>query len=202
MLESMITSPAPTRAEASDVANAVFDGTDALMLSGETAIGHDPVLVVQTMAKIAHRAEMAADYRQWGARIGRMQRLGGHVDATDITLATTHAAWQAAGEVGAAAILCCTRSGRTGREAARFRPMAEIIGLSPSVRTRRQLALSWGVEPLAVETSATTDEVVWFAVQAAVASELVQLGELVVVLAGAPDSDEGATDVMRIVRLK
>ncbi|MGD9793020.1 MAG: pyruvate kinase [Acidimicrobiia bacterium] len=202
MLESMITSPAPTRAEASDVANAVFDGTDALMLSGETAIGHDPVAVVSTMSRIAERAEQSADYRQWGSHIGRIQRTSTSAEPGDITLATTHAGWQAANEVMAAAMLCCTRSGRTGRESARFRPICPIIALSPSHRALRQLSLSWGVTPIEVATYSTTDELVWFAVQATVERGLVPSGSLVVVLAGAPDSNEGATDVLRIVRLR
>ena len=200
MLESMILSPAPTRAEASDVANAVFDGTDALMLSGETAIGNDPVAVVTTMARIAERAEQSADYRQWGARLGRLQR-GQSIEGAAITHAITHAAWQAATEVNSAAILCCTRSGTTARGAARFRPVCPIIALSPSIRALRQLSLSWGVRPLEVETYATTDELVWFAVQATAKAKLVPSGSLVVVLAGAPDSVEGATDVLRVVRL-
>ena len=122
MLESMITSTAPTRAEVSDVANAVFDGTDALMLSGETAIGADPVAVVETMARIAERAEVEADYGQWGSRLGRTQRAFGDEGTTRITQAVTHAAWQAAGDVDAATVVAATRSGLTARAMARYRP--------------------------------------------------------------------------------
>ena len=136
MLESMIDAPSPTRAEVSDVANAVFDGTDALMLSGETAIGHDPALVVATMARIAERAEVEASYRQWAERLGRDPAHADGIDARDrITAALTHAAWQAAHDAGATAILCCTRSGRTARAMARFRPSARLIGLSPDPQT-------------------------------------------------------------------
>ncbi len=200
MLESMITSPSPTRAEVSDVANAVFDGTDAVMLSGETAIGHDPALVVATMARIAERAESEADYAQWGSRMGRRPRApsGTHMAITE---AMTHAAWQAARDSGAAAILCCSRSGHTVRSMARYRPEARLVGLSPHDRTVNGLTLSWGVEPLKVDTYSTTDDLVWFAVEASVRHGLAHHGETVAVLAGAPDRPRGATDVLRLVRV-
>ncbi|WP_162942414.1 pyruvate kinase [Desertimonas flava] len=211
MLESMIDAPTPTRAEVSDVANAVFDGTDAVMLSGETAIGRDPALVVRTMATIAERAEREADYRQWGTRLVRAQR--GRADGTAelddsefvadrISESIAHAAWQAADDVGASTIICCTRSGRCARNMARFRPAARLLGISPHESTRRALALSWGVEPLAVDEAASTDEMVWFAVERAVAGGWVAAGDTVVVIAGAPDRASGAAaDVMRIVRV-
>ena len=122
MLESMITAPAPTRAEVSDIANAVFDGTDALMLSAETAIGHDPVSVVESMVRIAERAEVEASYAAWGSRLGRIQRRQWPEGSDRITMAITHAAGLAAVDAGVDAILCCTRSGRTTRAMARFRP--------------------------------------------------------------------------------
>ena len=153
MLESMIDAPAPTRAEVSDVANAVFDGTDAVMLSAETAIGHDPALVVATMSRIAARAESEASYRQWANRLGRIQQRQSGDVRERITQSITHAAWQAADDVGAAAILCCTRSGRTALSMARFRPPARLLGLSPDQRTLDALALSWGVEPVEMEES-------------------------------------------------
>ena len=209
MLESMITAPSPTRAEVSDVANAVFDGTDALMLSGETAIGHDPALVVRTMATVAERAESEASYRQWANRLGRMQQSPQHEKMSPIdpiTAALTHAASQAAHDAGASAILCCTRSGRTARAMARYRPAARMIGLSPDPAVVRSLALSWGVEPLEVDLYGTTDEMVWFAVETALRAGLVASGDIVLVLAGAPDADRprpagAATDVLRIVRV-
>lgn len=204
MLESMIQSPAPTRAEVSDVANAVFDGTDAVMLSGETAIGAEPALVVRTMARIAERAEAEASYRQWAGRLGRLQRseLASTDDSTRITWALTHAAQQAAADIGATAILCCTRSGRTARAMARFRPGAKLIGLSPDVATVRSMTLSWGVDPLVVERYSTTDELVWCAVERAVETGRVTKGDIVIVLAGAPERPTGAaTDVLRVVRI-
>ncbi|HEY7628188.1 MAG TPA: pyruvate kinase, partial [Ilumatobacteraceae bacterium] len=202
MMESMISAPSPTRAEVSDVANAVFDGSDALMLSGETAIGVDPVNVVKTMARVAERAELEANYAQWAENVGRFHRQRS-LDAPDrITTAVTHAAGLAATDSGATAILCCTRSGRTALAMARFRPSARLIGLSPDPVTVRALALAWGITALQVETYTTTDELVWFAVESAVHNGLVGSGETVLVLAGAPDRPSGAsTDVLRIVRV-
>ncbi len=202
MLESMVTSPTPTRAEVSDVANAVFDGTDALMLSAETAIGHDPSLVVRTMSRIAERAEAEADYAQWGLRLGRLQRHGVVDDHAQIAGAITHAAWQAAADANADAILCCTRSGFTARAMARFRPTALLVGLSPDEGATRQLTMSWGVVPLRVAEYGSTDDMVWFATEAAVRNGLVHHGQTVVVLAGAPDSAVGAADVLRLVRIE
>ncbi|HSM66854.1 MAG TPA: pyruvate kinase [Ilumatobacteraceae bacterium] len=209
MLESMITAPSPTRAEVSDVANAVFDGSDALMLSGETAIGRDPVGVIRTMGVVAERAESEAAYRQWANRLGRVQRLPHHEEMSSIdpiTAAITHAASQATHDVELAAILCCTRSGRTARAMARFRPAARMIGLSPNPDVVRSMALIWGVVPLEVDVYGTTDEMVWFAVETALRAGLITTGETVAVLAGAPDPDrprppDAATDVLRIVRV-
>jgi pyruvate kinase len=203
MLESMIDAPAPTRAEVSDVANAVFDGTDALMLSGETAIGHDPALVVATMARIAERAEAEAAYRRWATRLGRIQRERWDSLNDQITASLTHAASLAAEDLGAAAILCCTASGRTAKAMARFRPGCKLIGLSPLQRTVNSLALSWGVDSIAVAVYSTTDEIVWYAVETAVAQGRIHKGETVIVLAGSPDRPEGtAADVLRIVQVQ
>ncbi len=200
MLESMVTAPSPTRAEVSDVANAVFDGTDALMLSGETAIGQHPAAVVTTMARIAERAEVEASYRQWAERLGRVQRRSWHAGTDRITSAIAHAASEAAIDVDASAILCCTRSGRTARAMARFRPRAQLIGLSPDPRTVRTMALSWGVDPIGVDTYTTTDEMVWFAVETAVDEGRIERGDTVLVLAGAPERPgTAAADVLRIV---
>jgi pyruvate kinase len=203
MLESMIVARAPTRAEVSDVANAVFDGTDALMLSAETAIGNDPALVVATMSRIAARAESEASYRQWADRLGRIQQRQVSDVRERITQSITHAAWQAADDVGASAILCCTRSGRTAQSMARFRPPARLLGLSPVARTLDALAMSWGVEAVEIEESSTTDEMVWYAIEQAVQGGYIAVGDTVVVIAGAPDRLSGAAaDVMRIVRVQ
>lgn len=202
MMESMITAPSPTRAEVSDVANAVFDGTDALMLSAETAVGADPAEVVRAMVRVAGRAEQEAAYGQWAARLGRIQRGRSEAGADVIAMAITHAAAMAAGEADARAILCCSRTGRTVRAMARFRPQATLVGLSPDPSTVRSLALSWGVMPMPVEEYDSTDELVWFAVERSVQEGLVATGDTVLVLAGAPDRGSGSsTDVLRIVRV-
>jgi pyruvate kinase len=192
----------PKRMSAIAVANAVFDGTDALMLSGETAIGRDPVLVVETMSRIAARAETEASYRQWAARLGREQRTWeGDVDDR-INRAVSHAAWQVAYDAGASAILCCTRSGRTARAIARFRPECRLVGLSPDPRTVNALSLSWGVESLQMEEYTTTDQLVRFAVETATRHGCISHGDIVVVLAGAPDRQSGAApDVLRILQV-
>ena len=202
MLESMVSAPSPTRAEVTDVANAIFDGTDALMLSGETAIGHDPVLVVETMDAIAARAEAEAAYRQWAQRLGRIQRAEWDSTGDRITAALTHAASEAAVDVGASAIICCTHTGRTAIAMARFRPEAPLIALSNDPRTVRQLSLLWGVETLALDTFESTDEIVWHAVERVVQAGLVEPRGTVVVLAGSPKKAANtAADVLRIVRV-
>ncbi|MEO6653856.1 MAG: pyruvate kinase [Ilumatobacteraceae bacterium] len=203
MLESMVTSPSPTRAEVTDIANAVFDGTDALMLSGETAIGHDPCLTVETMGRIAERAEAEASYRQWAARLGRIQRERWESMHDRVTAAITHAASEAAVDVDATAILCCTGSGRTARAMARFRPEMELVALSPRKRTVDSLALSWGVGPIQVADSHSTDEMVAAAVDAALEHGRIASGDSVLVLAGSPDRDATtAANVMRIVTVR
>ncbi|HVE45361.1 MAG TPA: pyruvate kinase [Acidimicrobiales bacterium] len=202
MLESMVYAPTPTRAEASDIANAVFDGADALMLSAETAIGHDPVGAVRTMARIATRAEKEADYVQWGGRLGKLQRLEQLPGSLAISAATSMAAWQLALSVEAAAILCCTRSGATARAIARFRPTAPLVALSPVPATARQLTLTWGLLPVTVPEHGTTDEIVWFAVERAVEMGLVRQGETVVVLSGNPADPDPVSDDVRVVRVR
>jgi pyruvate kinase len=202
MLESMVHSPLPTRAEASDVANAVLDGTDAVMLSGETAIGHDPGLAVATMARIVETAEANADYRAWGGRLGKLQRAGGLQEGLAITGAVTNAAWQVAVDLGSSAIVCCTRSGRTARAVARFRPTCPLVAFSPDPAVQRRLALSWGVEPLGVDVYTSADEMVWHAVERTVQHGIAAPGDTVVVIAGSPESEESASDVLRVVRVR
>jgi pyruvate kinase len=196
MLESMISAPTPTRAEATDVANAVVDGTDALMLSAETAIGHDPALTVRTMARIAARAEQFDDHHGQDQR-GLVRRRAPSTKA--VTVAMAHAALRAADELGLAAIVCCTQAGPTARAMAALRPRCRLIGASPSPVTARQLALSWGVEPLVVAEYKTTDEMVWCVVEAAVQRGMVHHGDMIAVLAGAPGLGTRTTDVLRVV---
>jgi pyruvate kinase len=202
MLETMITAPSPTRAEVSDVANAVFDGTDAVMLSAETAVGHDPALVVRTMSEICMRAEAQASYRAWAARLGRIERAGMVSDrSTRITAALTHAAWQAAEDARADAIVCCTRSGATARAMARFRPLARLIAASPSIESVRVLALSWGVAPILINEQKSADDMIWVAVERATDLGLVVGGELVIALAGTRSELGAPTDLARIIEI-
>ena len=202
MLETMVTAPTPTRAEVSDVANAVFDGTDAVMLSAETAVGRDPSLVVRTMSEICMRAEAQASYRQWANRLGRMQRASQTTDRSlRITEALTHAAWQAAEDARADAIVCCTRSGATARAMARFRPLARLIAASPSLASVRVLALSWGVIPIRIDEQKTADDMIWVAVEQATKLGLVSAGELVVALAGTRHELGSPIDLARIIEI-
>lgn len=208
MLESMINSPSPTRAEVSDIANAVFDGTDAVMLSGETAIGRDPVSVISTMSTVAKRAESEASYRAWADRLGREQRLGDLEAPERITIALTHAASLAVIDADVSAILCCTRTGLTARAMARFRPDAMMIGLAPDALIARRMSLIWGVDPLTVEVYNSTDDMVWFAVETALQRGKIEHDDTVLVLAGAPSPARpgaaglrAATDVLRLVQV-
>lgn len=201
MLESMISAPVPTRAEVADVANAVLDGTSAVMLSGETAIGIDPVGVVATMARITRRAEQDFDSLGWASSLSPQQIAGDSVSVARLTAATTAAGWRAAVEQGASCIIACTRSGTTARSISRFRPPMPIVACTPSNRTARQLSLSWGVRTLIIGEASSTDEIVWFAVQAVVEAGHARPGDVVVVLAGSPLEPEPATDTMRLVRI-
>jgi pyruvate kinase len=196
MLETMISAPTPTRAEASDIANAVVDGTDALMLSAETAIGHDPANAVATMARIAERAERSEQKISESNRGVVDRRPAG---AAAVTVAMAHAAYRAAAELDLAAVVCCTRNGVTARAMAALRPPCRLIGASPSCEAARQMALSWGVEPLLVGEYETTDTLVWCVVEAATQRGLVKKGETIAVLAGAPDSPTRGSDVLRVV---
>jgi pyruvate kinase len=194
MLESMTHSATPTRAEASDVANAVLDGTDAVMLSGETAVGHDPAGAVRTMARIAERAEREADELHWAHLLDEQAGSG-------ITEAITHAAWRAARDTGATAILCCTWSGNTVRALSRFRPTAHLVGLSPNPCTVRRLALCWGAEAMALGEHTSAEAMVDAAVDAARDAGYVVPGDVAVVLAGGPHQRDSVTDVLRLVHV-
>jgi pyruvate kinase len=202
MLESMIQSPMPTRAEASDVANAVFDGTDAVMLSAETAIGHNPPLAVATMGRILARAEKEANYTAWGGRLGRLQSRNELPAELTIPAAMSHAAWQVATEVDAVGIVVCTRSGRTARAMARFRPPCPLVCFSPLDLVVRQLSLSWGVESHPMGWFESSDAIIWHAVEVAVQRGLARRGDALVVLAGDPDEDLPTSDVLRVVRVR
>jgi pyruvate kinase len=202
MLESMVSAFTPTRAEVTDVANAVLDGTSAVMLSAETAVGVDPIGAVTTMARIARRAEREFDHLGWGANLDPQKVAGDAFSSERITAATTAAGWRAAVEEDAVAIIACTRSGTTARAISRFRPPMPIVAVTPSARTASALTLSWGVETLVIGEATSTDEIVWFAVQAAVGAGYAHPGDVVVVLAGSPIEPEPATDTLRLVRIR
>lgn len=202
MLESMVTAPSPTRAEASDIANAVFDGSSALMLSGESAIGHDPVNAVATMARIAARADDEFDYDAWGAKVHEIaSTMQPHVDDT-VTLSMTNAAWRAALEAGASAIICITLTGFTVRSIARFRPQAKILGFSTDEQTLRQLTLSWGATPMHLDVDYQAENAIKRAVEAAREAGEIRRGDLVAVLSGSPEYPGQATDTLRLIPIK
>jgi pyruvate kinase len=202
MLESMITAAYPTRAEVSDVANAVFDGTDAVMLSAETAVGADPAGAVAVMAAVVERAEREADYLQWGGKLGKLRRSRPLPTTAKITDATSEGAWRAATNVGAAAIVCCTLAGNTARAVARFRPTVPVLAVSPSERAVRGLSLTWGVSAVRGQPWHTTDDMVWFATEEAIAAGIASAGDVIVVVGGYPGDPDPAADVLRVVRLR
>ncbi len=201
MLESMVSAPSPTRAETSDIANAVFDGSSAVMLSGETAIGHDPTLAVATMARIAERADEEFDYDGWAAKVQRLhESLRSSTDDV-VTNSMTNAAWRAASESGASSIICVTRTGFTVRSIARYRPRSPILGFSTDPRTLRQLTLSWGATPLQLDGAFDIHRQVAEAIETAKAQGLVRTDDLVAVLSGSPDYKGVATDSLRLVHI-
>lgn len=200
MLESMITSPAPTRAEAGDVANAVFDGTSAVMLSGETAIGADPVNVIRTMSRIALRADEEMDYESWAKQLAEVRMTDNSGGSASVTDAMTMAAWRATQELGIDRVICISGSGFTVRSMARFRPEATILGFSINEPTVQQLTLSWGTVPMRISRGGSNEEMVNEAIRLAKDAGHVRAGELVSVLAGS-DSRSRSTNVLRIERV-
>lgn len=191
MLDSMIRNPRPTRAEASDVANAIYDGTSVIMLSGETAAGKYPVETLEMMDKIAQKAEMSMDY--W-KRFSTMQ-----YDMTpSVTNAISHATCTTALDLKASAIITVTETGHTARMISRFRPACPIIATTTDERVHRQMSLSWGVIPYLVEQASTTDEMFDMGVEKALESGHVQNGDLVVITAGVPIGVSGTTNILKV----
>ena len=188
MLESMINNPRPTRAEISDVANAVYDGTSAVMLSGETAAGKYPVQSVNAMARIVEHAEQHIEYIQT-------------IDNFEIETASealSHSAATLAKDLHAKAIVVCTRTGGTARKVSRFRPNINIIGITTDEHAYRQLALSWGVWPALTDEYSSIDILFYFAKEIAKRSGLVQKGDTIVITGGTPNGKSGNSNLINV----
>ena len=194
MLESMIKNPRPTRAEATDIANAIYDGTTAIMLSGESAAGLYPVEAVRTMAKIAERTEQDIDYN---SRLRRRK----DIDNIDTTTAISHATCTTAMDLKAAAIITVTISGFTAGMIARYKPSCPIIACSVSPRTCRQLNLAWGVTPIWIARESTAEDLFDEAVHAAEKEGYIKKGDRVVLTAGVPLGVSGRTNMIRVVEV-
>ncbi len=191
MLESMIYNPRPTRAEISDVANAVYDGSSAVMLSGETAAGNYPVQSCSAMAKIVEQAETHVEYIQ-------------SIDDFEIETtaeALSHSAATLAKDLNASAIVVCTRTGGTARKVSRFRPNINIIGITTDIHAYRQLALSWGVYPAITDEYSSIDILFYFAKQIDLKSGLVKKGETIVITGGTPNGKSGNSNLINVETL-
>lgn len=192
MLESMINSYRATRAEASDVANSIIDGTDVIMLSGETASGQYPLEAVQTMAKIAKRTEESLDY----ITLFRKKGISERIHSTD---AISHATVQIAQEIRANAILTITESGFTARMIAKYKPWSHVVAVSRLEKTVRAMQLYWGVEPILGPYSTNTDEMIELCLQCALHSKAISDGSSVVITAGVPIGTPGSTNLIKVV---
>ena len=188
MLDSMLSNPRPTRAEISDVANAILDGTDAVMLSNETAVGKFPVQAVETMARIACRMEQDPIYKR------KTEDMGGR----SIPNAISSAVGQIAEQLGAAAIMTLTKSGATARNVSKFRPNKSILAVTPHVDVARQLQLVWGVKPLLVLNLISTGQTFQAALNVAQETGLLKQGDLVVMTAGTLQGVSGSTDLIKV----
>ena len=191
MLESMIANPRPTRAEASDIANAILDGTDAIMLSGETASGLYPAEAVRTMARIALRTETDLNY-------GDLLRRKEAGDRSSTTAAISHASAHIAHELEAAAIITATETGYTARMVSKYRPETPVVAVTPNEKTARQVQLLWGVQAVLDKTPHNSDERMEGSIRAALAAGVIQAGDLVVVTAGAPAGIQGTTNMIQV----
>ena len=190
MLDSMMENPRPTRAEITDVANAIYDGTSAIMLSGETAAGRYPVEAVKTMDAIARKTESSID-------CSRVAVLPAHTHLS-VTAATAHAACTTAEDIGADAILTVSQGGITAQMVSRFRPEATVVALLLDPQIQRQMALYWGLVPIMMKRAENSDELVHSAVETAQRAGLVKHGDLVVITAGVPVGVSGTTNMIRI----
>lgn len=190
MLESMISNPHPTRAEASDVANAILDGTDAIMLSGETAAGNYPLEAMEMMARISLKTEISLDYKTIFLSKGLNQKT-----TTD---AISHATVQISHELDAAAIISITQSGYTAKMVSKYRPNAFIIGVSSDIKMVRKMKLIWGVYPIICSRTNNIEEMVLEAISRSSATKLINEGDLIVITAGVPIGATGTTNMVRV----
>lgn len=191
MLDSMIRNPRPTRAETTDVANAIYDGTSAIMLSGETAVGKYPVQAVETMSRIAVSTETHIDYKE---RFEQEATLS----TPNVTDAISHATCTTAHDLGAAAIIAVSKGGNTARMISKFRPVCPIISPTTSEKVWRQLNLSWGVVPLQCEEQYSTDALFEYAVELSVKTGIVEKGDIVVITGGIPVGVSGNTNTLKV----
>lgn len=195
MLDSMISNPRPTRAEVTDVANAIIDGTDATMLSGETAAGSYPLASLKIMDRVARRTERSLDYR--GILRSRME-----YPTRDVTEGIGEAAVKLAADLDMPAIVTCTYGGTTARLVSKYRPSASIIAAASNDETGRRLTLSWGVHPICVPMAKDTDGLIASAVRAVKEHKLVKSGSPVVIIAGVPVGEPGNTSLIRVVKVE
>ena len=191
MLDSMMKNPRPTRAETTDVANAIYDGTSVIMLSGETAAGAYPVEAVKTMANIAETTESNINY------IDRFKKLDMH-ERPDVTSAISHATCTTAHDLGAAAIITVSKSGMTSRMLSKYRPECPIISGTPDEKVYRQTNMSWGVCPIMIEEKSSTDDLIDHVISVAQEKKLLKNGDLVVLTAGIPLGISGTTNMMKV----
>lgn len=195
MLDSMMKNPRPTRAEVTDVANAIYDGTSAIMLSGETAAGAYPIEALQAMVRIAERTESDIDYRKRFFANARGEN-------PDITDAICHATCTTALDLGARAILTVTKSGYAARMISRYRPQSDIIACTPSARVARQLNLSWGVTPIFMEERHHLLDLFNHAVECAQKKGLVDTDDIVVITSGIPLGHSGTTNMIKVKKVE
>src|SRR5690554_4243743 len=191
MLDSMMRNARPTRAEVTDVSNAIFEGTDCVMLSGETAMGKYPVKAVQVMDRIARRMEQVIDYQALLTEKLASSR-------KKVAEAICAAACQTTLDLNVNAILCSTRSGMTAREVSRYRPKAMILALCPDAEVVRQLTLAWGVYALEVGEAESIEEMIETAVSEAKARGLVTVGEITTIVAGVSVGQTGSTNLIQV----
>lgn len=191
MLDSMMKNPRPTRAETTDVANAIYDGTSAIMLSGETAAGEYPIEALRTMVRIANRTERDIDYKK---RFFQYERQAN----PDVTDAISHATCTTAYDLNAKAIVTVTKSGRTAREISRYRPDCDIIGCTMEERVSRQINMSWGVTPLVIPEEKDTFELFAHSVEEAKKRGYLDSGDTVVITSGVPIGTSGTTNMIKV----